>query len=155
MRYSIDTSGILEPWHRIYPPTTFPLLWYEHLPGLIESGDLRGSMEVKGELKRKDDDAAEWARSQADFFVEIDEDVQLCVREIMAKYPKLVKLGGGGWSGTDPFVIALARVHGAAVISEEKPKSIANPRIPDVCDALGVRCLKVVDLIREQGWKFH
>lgn len=154
MKYSIDTSGILEPWHRIYPPTTFPRLWSEHLPGLIESGDLRASVEVKRELKRKDDEPTDWATSCQGLFVEIDEDVQRCVRLIMSKYPKLVKLGGGGWSGTDPFVIALARVADAAVVCEEKPKSMTNPRIPDVCGALGVRCMRMVDLIKEQGWTF-
>ena len=127
----------------------------EKNPRAITRRSLRAIQEVKVELKRKDDEATDWATAQKDLFVDIDEEVQLSVREIMAEHPKLVKLDGAGWSGTDPFVIALARVHGAIVICEEKTRSLINPRIPDVCGALGVLCLRMVDLIREQDWTFN
>ncbi|MBX9720834.1 MAG: DUF4411 family protein, partial [Candidatus Obscuribacterales bacterium] len=55
----------------------------------------------------------------------------------------------------DPFVIALASVHRCAVITEEEPSAKPNkPRIPDVCKDLGIKTLKLVDVIKQEGWKF-
>ena len=59
---------------------------------------------------------------------------------------------GGKRSGGDPFVIALAMVKSGTVVTEEKPTgNIAKPRIPDVCDALGVHCLTPKEYIEAQG----
>ena len=61
----------------------------------------------------------------------------------------------GKRSGGDPFVIALAMVKSGTVVTEEKPTgNIAKPRIPDVCDALGVHCLTLMEYIEAQGWTF-
>ena len=55
-------------------------------------------------------------------------------------------------SGSDPFVIAVAQVHGLAVVSyEQRSGAVRRPHIPDVCDALNIRTLGLVDLFREQG----
>jgi len=49
-------------------------------------------------------------------------------------------------------VIALAMVKSGTVVTEEKPTgNIAKPRIPDVCDALGVHCLTPKEYIEAQG----
>ena len=56
--------------------------------------------------------------------------------------------------GADPFVIALARTRSLVVVSEEKKQSLKNPKIPDVCDSLGVQCLGVVGMMRQEGWRF-
>ena len=62
---------------------------------------------------------------------------------------------GGKRSGGDPFVIALAMVKSGTVVTEEKPTgNIAKPRIPDVCDALGVHCLTPKEYIEAQGRTF-
>lgn len=42
MRYSIDTSAILDGWRRHYPPDVFPGLW-TRMEGLIVAGHLRAS----------------------------------------------------------------------------------------------------------------
>ena len=55
MRYSIDTSAILDGWRRYYPPDTFPGLW-DKLDSLIEEGHLAATEEVLIELEKKDDD---------------------------------------------------------------------------------------------------
>jgi hypothetical protein len=50
-------------------------------------------------------------------------------------------------------VIALARMEGGTVICEERRKP-SRPHIPDVCDALGIPCIPLLDLVREQGWHY-
>ena len=49
MKYSIDTSSILEGWRRHYPLDVFPGLW-DQLDSLIADGDLRSTEEVLHEL---------------------------------------------------------------------------------------------------------
>lgn len=57
-------------------------------------------------------------------------------------------------NGADPFVIATALVNGFTVVTEELGGSPTKPKIPSVCTALGVRCINVLQFIREQGWSF-
>jgi hypothetical protein len=41
------------------------------------------------------------------------------------------------------------------VVSEETASGrIDRPRIPDVCNAIGVPCLTLMDYIEEQGWSW-
>jgi len=41
------------------------------------------------------------------------------------------------------------------VVTEETLSgNLDKPRIPDVCDALGVRWLNLIGFVRAQGWSF-
>ncbi len=154
MRYSIDTSALLEAWRRHYPRDVMPALW-EGLDRLIQSGDLRATEEVLHELERKDDDVYEWAKRRPMCFVEIDAAIQPVVQAILRDHNRLLDTRKSR-SGADPFVIALAQVNRATVVTDERlTGSSARPNIPDVCAALGIRCINVLGLIREQGWVFR
>jgi len=59
-----------------------------------------------------------------------------------------------GCSGQDPFVIAIAMVKSARSSLRRNRGNIAKPRIPDVCDALDVHCLTLMEYIEAQGWTF-
>ena len=89
MRYSIDTSAILDGWRRHYPPDVFPGLW-EHLDELIGEGRLIATEEVLRELKRKDDEVYAWAKERVRMFVPIDEAIQPVVISILSQFEKLV-----------------------------------------------------------------
>jgi hypothetical protein len=54
----------------------------------------------------------------------------------------------------DPWVIALAQLQGCKVVTEESIGSEKRPKIPDVCDALELNCLRIADLIEELNWSF-
>jgi len=154
MRFSIDTSAILDGWTRHYPREAFPGLW-RHLEELIRSGDLRASEEVRYELEKKEDEAFAWARGQEGFFVPMDDEIQDAVSAILADHPRLLDTRRGR-SGADPFVIALAKVRGCAVVSGERPSgSLQRPKIPDVCLALHLESMSLLDLIRREGWVFR
>ena len=154
MRFSIDTSAILDGWTRHYPREAFPGLW-RHLEELIQSGDLRASEEVMYELEKKADDAHAWAKAQDDFFVPMDDEIQDEVSAILAAHPRLLDTRRGR-SGADPFVIALAKVRGCAVVTgEHRSGSLERPKIPDVCSALDVESMNLLDLIRREGWVFR
>lgn len=84
--YSVDTSALIDAWHRDYRLSVFPSLW-QGVAGLIEAGQLVASMTVRDELLRQEDELAEWADGNAGLFVEDDEEIQAGVREILAAWP--------------------------------------------------------------------
>jgi hypothetical protein len=153
VRYSIDTSAILDGWRRFYPPDVFPALW-QRLETLVMSGDLAATEEVLRELERKDDEVCEWAKAREGLFVPIDEPIQVAVADLLGRYRRLVNDQRNRSMG-DPWVIALAQIHDCTVVSgEQRSGNLNRPKIPDVCDALGIRCVSLLDLIREQRWLF-
>jgi len=152
--YCIDTSSVLEAWRRRYRPKNFGSFW-NNLDELIAQERVLMSREVFTELQKKDDDVHKWFKSRTSnkFIIEIDDDTHDEVRRIMGLYPRLVDTAKGR-SEADPFVIALARVRKATVVSEEQAGSATKPKIPDVCKAQGLKCLPLADMIEELDWSF-
>jgi len=153
MRYSIDTSALLDAWVRYYPPDVIPGLW-KKLEELIQADRIIATKEVLIELEKKEDDVYRWAKKQMKMFREIDANIQLIVRDILRDYRRLVDTRKSR-SMADPFVIALAKVENCKVITAEKPtNNLEKPNIPDVCHALGIPCITILELCREENWKF-
>lgn len=153
VRYSLDTSALLNAWQRNYPPDLFPTLW-QNLDGLIASGVLIASEEVLIELEKKEGDAVhQWARQRSSMFVPIDGQVQQVVSTILQRYPRLID-NRTSRSGADPFVIGLAIIERCTVVTAERPSgNPVKPKIPDVCSGMDVRWIGLIDLIREQNWR--
>ena len=152
--YSFDTSSLLNGRRDLFPPRTFPTLW-ENIEALVSSGEIRCVDLVRDELTVRDDEVCQWAKGQEDLFVPLTEDIQLQVREVLVLHERLLGVGSGR-SGADPFVIALARVYGGAVVTEETlSRNLTKPKIPDVCDSMGVRWLNLMGFVQEQGWVFR
>ncbi len=153
MKYSVDTSAIIEGWIRDFPPDVAPHAWMQ-IEESIDDGVLVASEEVLIELEKKHDTVYEWACKRKHMFIPTDEKIQEVVRSILRDYSTLVDTRRNR-SGADPFVIALALVKRLSVVTEENlSDSIGKPRIPNVCEALGIRWLNMVELFREQEWYF-
>lgn len=151
--YCIDTNSIIDARHKLYPPDLFPGLWLK-VEGLIMQGRLCAPEEVRRELEKKDDDTKKWARSQGGLFVQDSSDLIRETQRIMAQFPHLVNITTGRSAG-DPFVVALAKIHGHTLITEErKSGNISHPRIPDVCAAYAMKWIKFTQLIRDEQWTF-
>lgn len=153
MKYSIDTSALIEGWHRLWPPDIVAPFW-DNLDRLIHAGDLRATEEVLKELEKKDDAVWAWAKQrQSRLLVPIDDRIQVAVKALLANHQRLVDTRKNK-SGADPWVIALAQIENATVITEESfTGNIAKPRIPDVCAALEIPCVNLLGLIRQEGWQ--
>lgn len=149
--YSFDTSAIINGRRDIFKPTTFGPIW-DSIEEMIRAGQVRAVDEVKRELKRKSDEAATWAGRCSGLFVPLSREVQLSTREILAKHPRLLGSGGGPRNGADPFVIALAHARQGTVVTQETPRNIKKPRIPDVCDDLGIPWMTLPEFVDAQGW---
>ncbi len=61
-----------------------------------------------------------------------------------------------GESGGDPWVIALAQdlPNGIVVTQEKKSRNPDKPKIPNVCDNLGIECIDLIGLFRKEDWTF-
>lgn len=152
MKYCLDASAILTAWGRNYPPDVFPSVWAK-IDELIQQGAVIASEEVLVELEKKDDEVYAWARQRHGMFVPIDGQVQQVVRGILSSYPRLVDTRKNR-SGADPFVIALALIERCTVVtSEGSSNTPTRPHIPDVCQAMGITCIDLVQMARQLGWR--
>jgi hypothetical protein len=150
--YCIDTSSLIQARRRLYPPAVFKSLW-EKIDGLIDSGHLMAPDDVMHELGKKDDEVHGWAKQRPQLFRAPDEALQKELKVVLADSPALLGVRVAH-SGADPWVIALARIHGATVVTQEGRGKLMTPKIPDVCERLKVRCIQFIDIGVELGWKF-
>lgn len=153
--YSIDTNILIESWQRLYPIDIFPGVW-RNFAELIDKNKIIASEEVRTDLKKKAPDAvSEWAQQHQKMFVPIDTEIQKVVSQILAQYKELLK-NTRGRSASDPFVIALAKIRDVKVVTlEHLSGSTKKPKIPDVCEGIGIEWINLIGLFREQGWTFN
>ncbi|MEW6093878.1 MAG: DUF4411 family protein [Chloroflexota bacterium] len=151
--YCFDTSAFIESWWRLYRPSSFPTFWAK-MEGAVEGGEIIAPMFVLEELERKEGDQLYvWAKNQMSMFHPLDAELQLAQKNIVNKYPRLISEAKNR-SLCDPWVIALAQIRSCTVISEENRGGNRTPKIPDVCEDLKIKCMKIADFIEELGWKF-
>lgn len=149
----MDTSALLDGWSRRYPPAHFPKLWLR-IDDLIQDGRFLVSDEVIEEVKEHDDGLKAWIIERRDkIAVPTDEAVTVSVRDVLKSHSRLV-MSGSGRNRADPFVIAVARLRGASVVTGEKGGTAERPKIPYVCSDLQIPCLEFLDLIKGEGWVF-
>lgn len=151
--YSMDTSALVDGMGRYYRPSVFQSLW-QRMDSLIAEGRLFATEEVEIEIGRKADHLADWCRERKAMFIEVDAAIQPVVSEVLLAHGKLVKALSNR-SAADPFVIALAKVRGASVVTSERPSgSLDKPKIPDVCHAMGIPCLSMMEMMEAEDWRF-
>ena len=153
MRYSIDTSALMEAEVRHYPQAIFPTLW-GNLQTLVDAGALVASEEVANELSRDPGTLNDWCRAHARMFVTSDARIQGHVGRLITTYTGFVL--ATGQSGGDPFVVAVAIEHNLTVVTQERRVGPGGgrPKIPNVCAAEGVPCITLLEMIRREGWTF-
>jgi hypothetical protein len=151
-RFCMDSSGVLDGWIRYYPPIIIPSLEL-CFDQLASEKRLLIPQEVAIELIKKDDGAAKWIRRMKICHVAPNKDIQDAVTTILEQFPKLTGQGGNR-SGADPFVIATAMVRDAVVVTGEDKGGPKNPKIPWVCEQLGLKCMSFTELIIAEGWQF-
>jgi len=147
MKYVFD-ANIFINLQRRQPIDLYKPLW-EIVSNLMHDGVVISSAEVLDEINRGNDELKTWVKQRKDCFIESDAEIQLCVREILRQDRGLID-GGKKNNCADPFVIALAKLRKAKVITEESPSGNENaPKIPDVCRKHGIEYLNFVDFMRE------
>jgi predicted nucleic acid-binding protein len=151
MTYCIDTSSLIAAWQERYPIENFPSFWAK-LDALITEGRLLAPIDVLHEAKKRSDELHTWLKARKSMFRELNDDIQIEAARVLAMFPRLVgerKLR----TSADPFVIAMARVEGLQLVTDEKPSgSLARPNIPDVCAELNMTTIGLLQVIQSERW---
>jgi Domain of unknown function (DUF4411) len=153
--YVIDTNALIDGRRRIYPPTVFSGLW-ENFEDSITAGDIFAPDEVLIELEKQDDAVHDWVCTQSGLFIPLDDDIQISVAEVLAAYPEWIPADRSR-NMADAFVVALARVKGCPVVSNEKwtDSPYAHKiKLPNVCDGMGVPYMNFLAMLHDLGWTF-
>lgn len=155
MKWCFDTSALIEPWVRLYPHDIMKPVW-QKLEDLVLTNAIGAPEEVLIELSRQQDELHAWAEEREGMFIVPDRAHIEGMKKIINDFPGLVKVNSTKSSG-DPWVIALAQIHKVPVVQYEtrvkKNERRTAPKIPDVCDALGLKCVTLIDVLRAEGFK--
>lgn len=153
LKFSIDTSSLIQAWSRAYPPDSFPTFW-DKMSDLVERKILITPDVVMSELEKKDDGLHQWAKEhKANLFYPMDIEIQEVAKGMLNKFPRLID-SKRGRSGADPFVIALAKMTGRVVVTNELMGKPQKPSIVDVCNEYNIECINLLDMIRRLGLRF-
>lgn len=154
--YSVDTSSFMDWQARFYPPDVFASI-VDRVDQLIAANRLLAAALVHEELGVVGTgELIAWAEEREDIFVPTG-DLLVEAQAIQNRFPGL-RDPKAEYEEADAYVIALARLRGATVVTQETPAAEKrNPKrthfIPDVCREMGVPCFNLLGLMRREGWK--
>lgn len=155
IRYAID-SDVLINFSRNLPRDIFEGVW-SHLDDYVRSRRIlvhrMVAIEVAQKGERKDD-ANLWIQSiPDDLIVEIDDDQGEFIDK-MGREDKHIawRLTNSEYrNSADPFVIALGKVFGCCVVTNEK---MTEHKIPSICARYSIETIKPHAMMRVEHWRF-
>ncbi|TXT62341.1 MAG: hypothetical protein BAJALOKI1v1_970009 [Promethearchaeota archaeon] len=158
--YIIDSSSLIE-LNKHNPMDIYQTPW-KRIEGLIKNKRILAPKEVLNEINDYDDALAAWGKQHPGMFIEETAEQIKIVKEILKKYPSLIKKDKK--HAADPWVIALAieMIHDPQqtlveikriVVTEEKLRG-NKVRIPYVCQDYTIESIDILDMFRMEGWKF-
>ncbi len=156
--YCLDANVLIQAWRKYYSPKLCPSYW-EVLDGLGAAGRLFIPAAVAEEIKRGEDELQKWLKASRIVVRPITGMVTQNWAAILAKDPKHQHLVDNvkGRSLADPWVIAHAMTENAVVVTKEELMTAANSnriKIPNVCEAMGVRWVDDFGMLEELGVRF-
>lgn len=142
---------------RHFPPDVFPGL-VDQVDTLIAGGRFIAPALVKEEVGAVGTtDLIAWTENHAGIFVPTA--AILAEAQVIQNQFAGLSDPRAEYEEADAYVIALARMRGGTVVTQETPAAEKrNPKrthfIPDVCRELGISCISLLGLMRREGWKF-
>jgi Domain of unknown function (DUF4411) len=156
--YSVDTNIYLDWWERRYPGDIFPT-FQAQVEGLITAEKWYAVEGVKYEINHVGTPALKaWAKKQPGQFIKHDHALIREANAISGSYPGLIDINATH-DDADRYIIALAKLKGWTVVTHETPArskkhALRTHFIPDVCQAIHIPCISLLDLMRRERWKF-
>lgn len=164
--YSIDTNVFLDIWcppeGNIYSKVRMPELW-EHIEKLVDEGRIIATKEVHDELiNHASEDLKQWLEDHKSMFSLTEQQVGYAddiINKVYSKYKNGYR--PEVQDAADPFVVAAALVHGAAVLTQEQrqdphnPALVNGPKIPTVCAEYNVTCVNIEEFIAKEGFSIR
>lgn len=161
MKYLLDSNTLIEAKNRYYAMTICPAYWQWVLMQ-NKAMEIASISMVANELKKGNDDLAEWTKENPALFVDIsDEPTQSAfgrVAQILHEQSAGMKVGAleDFLSGADPWLIAKAWTTGATVVTHEafNPNSKKKFLIPNICKQLNIPSINTFELLHRLNAKF-
>ena len=155
MAYIFDTNIFIRSKHEM-PMDLWPTFWTK-IAGMINSGNVFSNIQVKGEIDKGGDELTVWMKDNvpAGFYIENELDVMVKYGDVMnwaqsnAVYrPEAVSEFA---TVADAYLVATAAVKGYTLLTNETvdPQRRRRVKIPDACNALGVRFCDLNTVLRE------
>jgi Domain of unknown function (DUF4411) len=159
--YLLDANFFIEAHRKSYPMDVFPSFW-QKVRIMAENGQICSIDKVKKELFDNEDALKTWCEQNL-----FDEFFQNSATA-MPDYALVVKWAYSKINNpysqsaldvflhadeADAFLIAFAKKHHLSLVTNEvpAPNSKKSVKIPDACQALGIRTIGSVQLFRELG----
>ena len=158
-KYCLDANVFIQAKNGPYAFDIVPVFW-DWLDRQIALGVLMCPEGVYAEVVKGDDDLADWMKERRRSGILIGADLI-----VQAEFGKIADYVSTEFpqayakkflSGADPWVVAVAKAHGATVVTHEAmagPNS-HHPKIPNVCKAFGVPYVNCFQMLRELGARF-
>jgi len=156
--YSIDTNIFLDWWVRRYPADVFPSV-QSRIEELITARKWVAVEKVADEIEDVGTKPLkDWAKANKGQFRPPDAALLAQANAISKAFPGLID-PYARYDEADRYVIALAKLNGWAVVTHETPAhskkyAVRTHYIPDVCSALHVPCIDLLELMRREKWVF-
>ncbi len=158
--YVFDTNVIISLGWQSYPADRFPRV-HAWVDSMVELGRVITPTEVRRELEKHQNEAFAWLKSREARVVQPhDVNVQLYARSVIREFepPEGVEIPERVRKfifGADPFVLGLAYVTGATIVTNEtKGGGPANPKIPMIAAARKIESLNFFELMEKEGVTF-
>ncbi len=162
VRFLLDANVLIEAHRRYYAFDICPGFWdalvLHNTGGRLLSIDRVRNFELAG-----NDTLADWAaaRTPGQFFAEsTDRDIVDSYAEAnrwvnaQARFPQNARAEFA--DSVDGWLIAYAKAKGLTLVTQEVPaRQGAKIKIPDVCEAMGVRWLNTFGMLRALGSSFR
>jgi hypothetical protein len=161
MNHLLDANTLIEAKNRYYGMKICPGYWQWIL--LKNKALALGSIApVRDELTKGNDELADWAKDNHDFFhPTIDQTTQEAfarVMELVASQAASMKVGAMEefLGGADPWLIAKAMTAGATVVTHEVLNRDVKRKfiIPNVCEQLNIPFMNTFELLHRLEARF-
>ena len=159
MLFVLDSDTLIQAKNEYYGFDLCPGFW-EWLDRKAGEGVVASVQPVLAELSAGNDELKIWAEARSDaFFKPMDQPAVSKAQEIVAwvmAEPFRQDAKQRFLSGADSLLIAFASAHGHTVATHEvhREGERRNVKIPAVCAAFDVPCVRLVHLLRQHGAKF-
>ena len=162
MKYCLDASSLIALEYERYPREYFPTLYQrfeEHslsdsIVVLQPIFDEVENYEIKVEQHQSERPIRYWITHELKLDIKsIDSAVDEKSLNLQEKYEIDVSKKKKSASEQDITLVAFASIHSLIVVSEEMqpklPKETRNLKIPGICEKEGIRCINLLDFIKE------
>ena len=158
MKYLLD-SNIFINAKRIHYGFDFCPGFWDWIELKNKSGIIFSIEKVYDEITSSDDNLSDWAKKKGNaLFLKPDDDLYFSFEPISSwLYSKTYRQTAINdfLSSADHYLVAHALAKGYVVVSNEVPSGKSKSvKIPDVCNGVGVKCIKTHELLRMENARF-